>query len=87
MGAVAGDEDGVEGPHSCTEHILAMVVVALPPSAPLAAERALAAARGCCRGGSPTCAGCLGIAEDNTSHWRADVDAQAGEKGRGELVW
>jgi len=72
-----GGLDDVEARHWCKERIPGIEGVVLPPTADLVAVPRAVAARDCCRGGLPTCARCLGIAEGSTSHLRADVGHQA----------
>lgn len=84
VGADAGEDgarDGVGWRHWCTKHILEMAVEDPPPTAALAAEQALASARDCCHGGSPTCAECLGIAEDSTSELASRCRRPSRKKG------
>ena len=86
VGAGGGGLDGAGGRRSCTEHIQATAAAVPPPTAAPAAGRSLGDAMGCCRGGWPICAGCLGTVVDSTSHWRADVWHQA-RFGNADDVW
>jgi len=72
-GAVGGGLDGAGERRLCTKHIQGTAAVGPPPTAALVAGRSSADAMGCCRGGWPICAGCLGTVVDSTSHWGADV--------------